>query len=363
MSHRIKKALDKIAGKEKIFTHEDKKAIYARVQKEGDQQMKNRRKNKWGIGLTYGLTAALLFVLAWAGIQHNLPSEKASSVNKTHKVHKTSSTKKKKSQTQHHASTLGSKKQGATIQQLLKQKPKLDTKGAKQNPKKFQIVKMMYNSWNHVHNIQGQFEIGYPQMNAKGETTFYLDLDHQKNFVNQQFKKKGKLSYLEKVLYQKHKITLERPKQKVYTDWPIQKSQSGNFNVYQALNFSDGNLMNSLWYGKLENNYQNWNYTEGTKLGMSVYVIQGTQKGVPFKMTIAKNTGVLLSFKQYDYKNHKVLSGYMTVKQIKINKGIPASQFQLNVSGDKKDSFYDYSTKLGSGGLLDRGKICASNCK
>lgn len=359
MNHRIKKALDQIVGKEKIFTDKDKKAIYSRIQNEGDQQMKFRRKNKFGIALSYGLTAALLFVLAWAGFQHILPSEKASSVNKSSKVHKTSSSKK----TQHHSSTVGAKKQGATIQQLLKQKPKLDTKGAKQYPKKFQIVKTMYDAWNHIHNIQAQVEAGYPQLGYKGETTFYLDLDHQRNLAQQSVTKQGNPLYSESILYQNHKMTMVKPKQKVYTDLHFQNNKRGNYNVYESLNFYTRKVTNnSSWVFWLANNYKSWSYKEGTKLGLPVYEIKGKTLGDPYKMIIAKNTGVLLDFKEYDHKHQNALSTYLTVKSIKINKGIPASQFKLNVSGDKNLAYLKYSDGMNSGGIFDRGKICASNC-
>ncbi|HET7578779.1 MAG TPA: hypothetical protein VFK33_05815 [Bacillales bacterium] len=359
MSRKIRNRIDKAIGEQRIFTEQDKKAIYSKVQKEGVHQMKFRRKNKWAIPLSYGLTAALLFVLMWAGIHKNPPEENASSVHKTSRVQKTSSGI---GQTHHQSLT-----QGASPQQLLDEKPKLNTKGAKQYPKKFQIVKMMYYSWNHIHNIQGQIVYGYPPMTYKGEpshftgkTTFYLDLDHQRNWAKQLVTNKGKLDYLEKVFYQNHKIIMERPKQKVFTELHFQD----DFNVYQALKFDNSNVTNSQWVRFLEDNYKNWSYKEGTKLGMPVYEIKGTTKSeAPFKMTIAKKTGIVLDFKEYDNKNPNVLDEYMTVKQIKINQGIPASQFKLNVSGDKKQSFVDYNSRIGSGGLLDRGKICGPNCE
>ncbi|HET7657477.1 MAG TPA: hypothetical protein VFK37_04230, partial [Bacillales bacterium] len=240
MSHKIRKALDKLIGTEKIFTHKDKEAIYSKIEKEEVDQMKSRRK-KWGIPFIYGLTAALLFVLVWAGIPHNKTPEKESSVHETSKVQKTSSTKKKQPNQQ--SLTLGASKHS-----LLNEKPKLSTKEAKQYPKKFQIVKKMYYSWDHIHNIQGQIEAGYPQLKVKGETTFYLDLDHQRNWAKQLVTKKGNLFYMEKVLYKDHKITLERPKKKIFTEWRFQNQQKVSTNVYEGLNFEDGNVTNSLWF-------------------------------------------------------------------------------------------------------------------
>ena len=60
-------------------------------------------------------------------------------------------------------------------------------------------------------------------------------------------------------------------------------------------------------------------------------------------MTVAKDTGALLDLKCYGHGNKAIF--FVTGNNIKINKGIQNSVFQLDVSEDKKLPFDEFTSK------------------
>ncbi|WP_077324723.1 hypothetical protein [Virgibacillus siamensis] len=214
-------------------------------------------------------------------------------------------------------------------------------KFAKKHPKKFSIVKKVHYAWDHLKNVQGEFEWGH----TGGETfhvTFYLDLMKERNRVTLTRKREGKIIEITNLLFKDGIAIRQRPQKNIYTK---QNTNGDKGDYYHYLGWSNTTVTSSQWSKLIYDNYPDWSYHVVEENGMQVYKIKGNiSKSVsevaagPFQMTVAKNTGILLDLKTFG--NDDQVDLFVRTKNLKINEGINNENevFQLDISGDKKVS-------------------------
>ena len=329
----MKKSIDKYFGQTKIFTVEDKKKIYSKIDQQNNfsHSRKTRRANKLNIVFAYTLTTLLLIIFGWAGIQKNFSDE----------------------------AHFNEQNAGHDYQIYPpKSKSNEDINGdsifAKNHPDKFNIVKKMYYSWNYLNNAQGEVEFGQSKTDFM-HVQFYVDLSKKLNLGKRESIKNGKVIEKENILFKNGVLISQLLNKDIFTK-RSKKDFPNDSNAYfnkEHVGLYNGTVTNSEWYTEIYNNYTDWSYKIGEKFNMPTYDISGIDKlNRPFTMTLSKETGVLLDFKRYNKQHHLIY--FIKVNNMKINKGIPREIFHLNVAGEKEVSWNQYMKK--SVGYVERNK-------
>lgn len=211
-------------------------------------------------------------------------------------------------------------------------------KFAEKYPEKFSIVEKMYYAMDYIDNAEGEVETVYPIRGSKTQFSFHVDLVNQKYLGQVKNYQDGKIVEVKRSLSKNGVEIRSLPEKHIYTN----RNDKDGSNSLALILFSDS-VTSILGWDRIYDKYPNWEYTESTKFGMPVYQIEGTREGIEgkqrFTMTVAKNTGVLLNFKEYEKDNKDKLGYSIIVKNIKINQGISDNVFQLDVSNDKEVSF------------------------
>lgn len=212
---------------------------------------------------------------------------------------------------------------------------------AKKYPDQFNIVKKMFYSWDYIHNAQGEFEMGIPNVDiTRGQ--FYVNLDEKKNSSKIETVRDGKVVETENVLLKNGLAIHEFPKKGIYTKKSIDHPED------QYLGFGNGVITESEWWSLIYNEYPDWSYKVTTKDGLPVYQIKGeitTSESLAgrFTMTVSKETGALLDLKCYGHGKSVIY--FVTGKDIQINKDVQDDVFKLDITGDKKLSFKEYNQR------------------
>lgn len=344
MSHKIRNKIDKAIGDHKIFTDEDKKAIYAKIEQKEERRQKSRHKNKFGIITAYTLATSLLLMFGWLGIQsHFDKSAQQSQINKT-----LSAQQPPVNNSKHRSKIRTEKSFREYVNQSL----------GKKHPDKYHIVKKMYFSLDYIHNAQGEFIWGDPIRGSTSHAKFYIDFDEKKSLRKVRDLKNGKVTQTTNSFVRKSVLTKELPKKHIFYKGPVKSD-----NTLGSMLVAGGVVTQSQWFVRIANDYSQWHYKVGKKFGMPVYEIKGIDHlNRPFTMTVSKDTGALLGLKSYDKKNKDKLTFFITVKNIKINEGIRNSVFHLDVSGDKEMPWEKYISQINEAHKFKGQKICGQNC-
>jgi outer membrane lipoprotein-sorting protein len=209
---------------------------------------------------------------------------------------------------------------------------------ASHNPNKFQIVKRMYNSLDTIHNAYGSFQYRSSEMDNMSHVKFYVDYDQK--LGRESFKEmKGKVIKSEEVLIKDSILLRQKPTEKIYNRKPLENRRTS---IYSTI------VTNSEWYILIYNNYQDWEFKEGEKFGLPVYLIEGNIREAtseelagPFTMVVSKETGALLDLKCYQKGDKSTLT--VTVEEIKINEGVSEEVFYLDINSDRELPNLEYN--------------------
>lgn len=344
MSHKIRNKIDKAIGDHKIFTDEDKKAIYAKIEQEKENHQKKRSKDKFGIITAYTLATALLLMFGWLGIQsHFDKSGQQNQINKTLTAQQPSVNHSK------HRSKIRTEK---SFREYVNQSL------GKKHPDQFRIVKKMYFSLEYIHSAQGELVWGNSVHGNTSRAKFHIDFDKKRSLKKVKDLKNGKVIQATNSLVREGLLTKELPKKHIFYKGPVKSD-----NILGSMLVAGGIVTQNQWFVRIANDYSHWHYTMGKKFGMPVYEIKGIdQLNRPFTMTVSKDTGALLGLKSYDKKNKNKLTFFIAVKNIKINQGIPDRVFHLDVSSDKEMPWGKYLSQINGAHKFNGQKICGQNC-
>lgn len=334
MSRKVKEKIDKAIGKHKYFTDHDKRAIYAKIEQKG------KRKNKIPVIFAYTLAATLLFVFGWLGVQNHF--------GKTPQRHSLSVSAQNPGKAQHRDKIRNDKSFRNYVNVFL----------GKKHPDQFRIVKKMYYSLDHIQNAQGEFVWGHPGHHEMEHERFYVDFVHKKSLLKSEDLKNGKVIQTLNLMFKNGMSVSELPAKRIFVKRPVKPNDTLGY-----LLKAGGEVTESSWFSLISNDYSQWHYQIGTKFGMPVYEIKGIDPlGHSFSMTVSKDTGALLDLKRYEKNNKNKLAFYITVKNIKINQGVPNSTFRLHISGDKAVSWKVFDSNTIGGQAYKGKKICGQNC-
>ncbi|RYL87303.1 hypothetical protein [Sporolactobacillus sp. THM19-2] len=222
---------------------------------------------------------------------------------------------------------------------------------AKKYPEQFNIVNKMYYSWDYIHNAQGKYSWGYPKREMS-QAEFYVDFDHHKNRVTNKQYENGKVVETTDVLFNRDIAISQRLEQKIYRKDTPKDPNYTNKEQFERDHIGLYNqwVTSSEWFSLLFNNYTNWDYQEGTQLGMPVYKMKGTIPSTiseslqgRFTMVVSKDTGTLIDLKCYGQEDRVIF--FVTCEEIQINKGIDPRVFNLDVSGHKQVSGREFGER------------------
>ncbi|WP_164668169.1 hypothetical protein [Virgibacillus doumboii] len=214
-------------------------------------------------------------------------------------------------------------------------------KPSEKYPDKFQIVKKKRNSRDYVNSALGVYEY-FPSPGSKNRVEFYVDFQRNKNRVTYMDITNRKVTETLHYLFEYNVVLRKKEEDHIFNRKTLKESYHDDmqFFIESHTNKFNGQIFDSEW-DFLYQNYENWTYVEGEKFGMPVYEIEGTvtedispELVGPFTMTISKETGALLDLKAYGSRDKPFVS--LTVKEIKLNQGIPDDVFILDVSGYKE---------------------------
>lgn len=340
MSHKVKKKIDKAIGKRKLFTDDDRRAIYAKMKRDSERNPIRRRNKKIPVISAYALATALLFVFGWIGVQNHF-GKSAYQNNKTLSVQSAG-------QEQHRDQMRNDKSFRNYVNVFL----------GKKHPAQFRIVKKMYYSLDYIHNVQGEFVWGHPTHGDKEHEWFHVDFDNKKSRSKREDLKDGKVIQTMNVLFKNEMLVSELPAKHIF----VKRSVKPTYTLMYLLKVG-GLITETSRFSLITDDYSQWHYQTGTKFGMPVYEIKGVDRlGRHFAMTVSKDTGVLLGLKMYEKNNKNKLTFYITVKNIKINRGIPSDVFHLDVFGDKELPWGKYISKTHGAHVFRGKKICGQHC-
>jgi len=119
------------------------------------------------------------------------------------------------------------------------------------------------------------------------------------------------------------------------------------------LNNSDSFGMKLIWiigseiWMNIYNNYDDWEFTEGEKLGLAAYMIEGSISKEhsemlegPFTMVVSKETGIILDAKFYGKSKEPMVN--IEVEKIHLNEGNPEDVFHVDLTNNKEVSAEEY---------------------
>lgn len=228
---------------------------------------------------------------------------------------------------------------------------KEEKKLAEKYPDQFNIVEMMYYSWDYIDNAQGEYEIQWSKdKNEKTYNQFYVDFENGKNRATSKLVRDGKVIETHNVLLKDKMAVRQMPEKNIFSKEPIEnnprRSAGALQNHYIGLFHSD--ITNSEWFTLINGNYPDWTYKEKEYLGIPAYHIEGnisydTSNALEgqFSMVVSKDTGVLLDLKCYGQSDEVIFA--ITVKSLSLNKGVPNDIFVLDVNGNKEVDNTEYN--------------------
>ncbi|HEO8422010.1 hypothetical protein [Niallia sp. FSL W8-0635] len=206
------------------------------------------------------------------------------------------------------------------------------------SPDKFKIVEKMYFSLSTIHHAYGAFQFRNSELDNMSYVEFYVDYDQKRS--RESYKEIGKEAIkAEEILLKDSMLLRQKPLEKIYNRKPLEDRSTS---VYANI------VTNSEWYMLIYNNYSDWEFKEGEKFGLPVYLIKGNIKEDiseslmgPFTMIVSKETGALLDLKCYQQEDEPTLT--VTVEDIKINEGLPEDVFHLDVSDGRELPNLEYN--------------------
>jgi len=210
---------------------------------------------------------------------------------------------------------------------------------AKQNPEKFHIVNSIYYAWDKVDTVNGEYKYKISELDDTHHINFYADYEKFISYTEEE-------TQTETGLFRENRMEDRFGSIKFIRQKPDEK-------VYNILDNSDSFGMKLIWiigselWMDIYNNYDDWEFTEGEKLGLAAYMIEGSISKEhsemlegPFTMVVSKETGIILDAKFYGKSKEPMVN--IEVEKIHLNEGNPEDVFHVDLTNNKEVSAEEY---------------------